>query len=140
MAHGLLRCIGSNLHLKNKFGEGFKVTVTYDEGRNNKGDVIAFLLTVLPRAKLLHDFAGSLSYQVHRNDLVVSSVFAAMEARPPQLGIHDWGLQQTSLEEVSCGTKGVWVYCCVFGAHTARYAEDQVFLQIARASEQEDGK
>ena len=41
-----------------------------------------------------------LFFQVPREDIVVSEVFAALCGRSEEIGITDWGLQQTSLEEV----------------------------------------
>ena len=31
MALGMLRCLGSPLHLKSKYGKGFRVTISFDE-------------------------------------------------------------------------------------------------------------
>ena len=110
MANGSLRCLGTNLHLKGKFGGGFKIHVTFSHG--DKKRVHDFVVGIVPRAKLLHDFAGSLSYQVRKSDLVVSTTFQHMEERPEGL-FDDWSIQQTSLEEV--------------------------FLRIAHAAETENG-
>ncbi len=38
--------------------------------------------------------------QVDKADIHVSKLFKAMESRPHDLGIDDWGLRQSSLEEV----------------------------------------
>lgn len=98
------------MHLKGKFGGGFKMHVTFSHG--DKKRVHDFVVGIVPRAKLLHDFAGSLSYQVRKSDLVVSTTFQHMEERPEGL-FDDWSIQQTSLEEV--------------------------FLRIAHAAETENG-
>ena len=43
---------------------------------------------------------GTSTYQVKRNQLVVSEVFDKIESMKHTVGITDWGVSQTSLEDV----------------------------------------
>ena len=58
-----------------------------------------FIMALVPSAVLESDYGGSRVYQVPRDGMLVSEVFHAMQTRP-DVGIEDWGLRQTSLEEV----------------------------------------
>ena len=49
MAGGVLRCLGTNLHLKGKFGSGFKVDVNF---RGDADAVTAFVRRVLPTSAM----------------------------------------------------------------------------------------
>ena len=116
-----------------QFGNGFKLSVTFDPPQHKAVDT--FVRSIVPRAQLLHDFAGSLTYQVSKQDLVVSYTFEAMENRPAGL-FHDWSIQQTSLEEVSdVPLADVFV---LFPHRLATRHALQVFLSIAHAAEAED--
>lgn len=130
MAHGRLRCIGTNLRLKNKFGSGYKVELLVSEtvakgsptsprigGPASAGDVKVeditdsitlpllddsahrFVMDLMPSAVLESSSGCSRMYQVPRDGIIVSKVFESMNHRP-DVGIVDWGLRQTSLEEV----------------------------------------
>merc|ERR1711865_108857 len=95
---------------------GYKIDVVLCEGPGTEKEVEErahrFMLNVLPKAKVISSFGMSRVYQVGRDDIQVSAVFDKMVKRiKADSGVEDWGLRQTSLEEV--------------------------FLKIAIASEQE---
>ena len=105
MAHGRLRCLGTNLHLKNRFGDGYKIDLVLCDGPGTQDEVearaVAFMKRVVPLAEPLGGFGMARTYQVGRDNIKVSSVFDAMVKRDKnRSGIEDWGLRQTSLEEV----------------------------------------
>ena len=62
MADGELKCLGTQQHLKSKYGEGFKVDVMYQSGEKDKAD--AFITSTIPEARLSMANEGYLSYQV----------------------------------------------------------------------------
>merc|ERR1712146_332878 len=80
MSHGLMRCVGTNLHLKNKYGNGYKIEIRFKDGKLEK--------------------ANTCVYQVLKDDVVLSEVFRTMQERDEDIGILDYGVRQTSLEEV----------------------------------------
>lgn len=100
MSHGLLRCLGTNNHLKNKYGNGYKIDVRFKEGMDDAAH--QFMMGILPEAKVEvgSSFAGMRVYQVARQHCKLSQVFQAMQTRPESAGIDDYGVRQTSLEEV----------------------------------------
>ena len=102
MAYGKLKCLGSSLHLKRKFGDGFRVEATYLPG--GADGALAFLSTLLPDAVRMNEDASSsgantIILQVP-SSVCLSELFARMEERPPTSQIVHWSLRQPSLEEV----------------------------------------
>jgi len=62
-----------------------------------------FILTTLCKtAVLVQQFGKTYTYMLPKKDIEVSSVFRSMEDRSNRslYGIREWGLTQTSLEEV----------------------------------------
>merc|ERR1712023_372682 len=93
-----MRCLGTNLHLKNKYGSGYKIDIRFDPDKAAEAD--AFVMQVVPFAKLETHFGDQRTYQVHKDDVQLSHVFQEMLNRPADVGIKDYGVRQTSLEEV----------------------------------------
>ena len=112
MAYGSLRCIGSSLHLKAKFGTGHKVDLVMEDGKAI--DAMAFM------EKLLRSKGGNSSSESDKenstsitsgsdglqrtlpipSNVNLSDLFEAMNSRPESAGIIQWALRQSSMEEV----------------------------------------
>lgn len=120
MAKGVLRVVGSPLHLKRKYGSGFKLTLSFTKDNDRKA-----LEEKLGEDKLMSREAatkyveekilpsenwskinqsgvyGNAMYEF--NDVgegTISRVLEEMEKMKDVLGVEDWGISQTSLEEV----------------------------------------
>eukprot|EP00948_MAST-09A_sp_MAST-9A-sp1_P003830 g3830.t1 len=110
MAYGEVRAIGSQLHLKSKFGSGYILTVAMDKGK----------LTV-EKEKVLDAFVASKlcsSFSVLKSDdttrvfrlgsstsignAKVSQVFEEMRKHRRRLQVKEWHMNQTTLDEVFC--------------------------------------
>merc|ERR1719263_1116784 len=98
MSHGLMRCIGTNLHLKNRYGNGYKIEIRFDPKRVHLAH--DFMMNMLPSASLESSSRQSREYQVSRDKVVLSEVFSTLQNRSDSIGILDYGVRQTSLEEV----------------------------------------
>ncbi|KAF9407456.1 ATP-binding cassette sub- A member 1 [Podila epigama] len=61
MAHGRLRAIGNSIHLKNKFGAGYRISIMTDPSTTEQ--VKSIVETKVPGAILKDDSAGALLYQ-----------------------------------------------------------------------------
>eukprot|EP01137_Pigoraptor_chileana_P003707 Opistho-2@44296 len=99
MSRGRLKCIGSQLHLKNKFGRGYQILF----GCANESaipSVREFVATVCPDAVLFEAFAGALAYSVPKELVHISSLFEKIEKDGPAAGVTDWGIKMTTLEDV----------------------------------------
>ena len=109
MAGGQLRCLGTQLHLKSKFGDGFKMVLSVPDAPDmpdaltvtaQHRDVEALMLNLSQDAKLLATFGKQLSYTLPLASTDVSKIFNTMEEEKRKRVIVEWGLSQASLEEV----------------------------------------
>eukprot|EP00698_Gefionella_okellyi_P014083 TRINITY_DN3887_c0_g1_i1.p1 TRINITY_DN3887_c0_g1~~TRINITY_DN3887_c0_g1_i1.p1 ORF type:complete len:832 (-),score=163.75 TRINITY_DN3887_c0_g1_i1:339-2834(-) len=97
LSAGRLKCVGNPLHLKQKFGRGYRITVVVDEA-----EVEHMLTTVhqyAPSAAIESSTAGSVTLSVplhHADELPV--LFNALERG--LIPVRDWGLSHTTLEDV----------------------------------------
>jgi len=97
MSKGRMKCIGTQERLKTKFGSGYTLTVFTDP---NTTDIAQdFILKNFSDMELEEAFAGTISFRVPKEKLVVSKVFEVMQFNRPEY-IHDWGLSMTTLEDV----------------------------------------
>jgi len=97
MAHGTYRCIGSSLHLKNKFGVGYHISLLplpeYME------QIKALVSNTVPGIILSNEAAGSLIYTVPNNRIEeITTLLRVIEQEARML--KDWSISHSTLEEV----------------------------------------
>ncbi|KAL9700793.1 hypothetical protein quinque_004234 [Culex quinquefasciatus] len=100
MVNGEFKCLGSTQHLKNKFSEGFLLTVKVKRGDGRSDAVKQFVEEKFTGAVLKEEYLDSLSFHIPRTDQRWSAMFGLMESSRERLGIEDYALGQTSLEQV----------------------------------------
>ncbi|XP_055623835.1 phospholipid-transporting ATPase ABCA3-like [Toxorhynchites rutilus septentrionalis] len=105
MVNGEFKCLGSTQHLKNKFSEGFLLAIKVKRGSMEElqcrvDDVKLFITQYFTGAVLREEYQDSLSFHIPRTELKWSTMFGLMESFREQLGIEDYALGQTSLEQV----------------------------------------
>jgi ABC-type multidrug transport system ATPase subunit len=108
LAGGKLRAVGSQQRLKHRFGSGYKLVLhlTAPAGEPAALEAAAaranaFVTSSLaPGAALLSRVGSTLSYVLPRVGTDVAAMFAALDAAKGRHGISEFGLSQTSLEEV----------------------------------------
>jgi ABC-type multidrug transport system ATPase subunit len=101
MAKGKLRCVGTSLHLKRKFGFGYRLSITFD--KKKKEEVLQFMKNILPTAvqREAQEYTTSLTYQLSEQDMLHAvDIIQQLEQAKERQFIHDWELNQTSLEDV----------------------------------------
>ncbi|KAK3828786.1 MAG: hypothetical protein J3Q66DRAFT_307161 [Benniella sp.] len=99
MAKGTLRCIGNQIRLKELYGRGFKITfASKPENTERASRYISSLLPI--GAKKLDAFVTSESWEFETQPGLIQRLFEEIEAHKHEHGIDDWGLSQTTLEEV----------------------------------------
>jgi len=64
MCRGRLRCVGTSLHLKNKFGQGFNLGINFTESKRNTAT--EYIKNILPQAKLHVEFKGNIMYEIEK--------------------------------------------------------------------------
>ncbi|KAK3267400.1 hypothetical protein CYMTET_24039 [Cymbomonas tetramitiformis] len=98
MTRGRLRCLGTQMHLKNRYGDGLKITVHFAPHiQDIEGTVRR---EVHHGAKVVNLFQGKCTLMVPRQGLDVAGIFMLMEAKKKRGEVVEWGITQTSLEEV----------------------------------------
>ncbi|KAG0345236.1 hypothetical protein BG004_003854 [Podila humilis] len=99
MAKGTLRCIGNQIRLKELYGRGFKIMFACRP--ENVERASAYIASLLPaNAKRLDAFVTQESWEFETQPGLIQKLFEEIEAHKHEVGIDDWGLSQTTLEEV----------------------------------------
>ena len=131
ISEGYLRCLGSGVHLKSKYGTGYTIDVNcmspveehattsslwepLPDGThrqqplpprlNQQEDIDAFMETEIAHingSRLLAAINHTRRYLIPRNsDTQLSNIFSTMERNKARLGIREWGMAETSLEDI----------------------------------------
>ncbi|XP_066289391.1 phospholipid-transporting ATPase ABCA3-like isoform X2 [Branchiostoma lanceolatum] len=101
MVNGEFKCLGSIQHLKSRFGKGYTLMVKVDVETHSPEPLRSFVQTQFPGADLVDEHQGMLQYQLSSTGgLTWSYVFEALEGKRTDLGIVDYSVSQTSLEQV----------------------------------------
>ena len=96
MAQGKLLCVGTQSHLKKKYGSGFTLQVT----TNNAHATQKYIQLLYPTASLDTSISGILCYRIPQDvPMDLGALFNAMKLKHEH-GIIEWGVNQTTLEEV----------------------------------------
>ncbi|KAG5487934.1 hypothetical protein LSCM1_08249 [Leishmania martiniquensis] len=120
MVDGRLRCIGSKVHLKQKYGSGFEMVLrvqppsaltgasattadreTRDRAAEEavKARLIHFVTTTFPSSRLTEVRGKRLAFMLPR-DTNLPTVFQAVQAHREALCISDYTVSQTSIEQI----------------------------------------
>uniref|UniRef100_A0A1Y9GL18 ABC transporter domain-containing protein n=1 Tax=Anopheles arabiensis TaxID=7173 RepID=A0A1Y9GL18_ANOAR len=101
MVNGEFKCLGSTQHLKNKFSEGFLLTVKTKRTEPDAAErVKSFVTSKFVGAVLKEEYQDSLTFHIARTNQRWSAMFGLMESSKHGLGIEDYALGQTTLEQV----------------------------------------
>ncbi|OUM68606.1 hypothetical protein PIROE2DRAFT_32023, partial [Piromyces sp. E2] len=99
MSHGTLRCCATQLRLKELYGSGFKLS--YSNQPEKYKELKAFVQNLLPSDhKAVRDLASTSIYEFIPTKGLISKLFEELENNKEKFGITDWGISQSSLEEV----------------------------------------
>ncbi|KAJ3435955.1 atp-binding cassette transporter subfamily a abca [Anaeramoeba flamelloides] len=99
LENGKLRAIGVSEELKKRFGKGYKFSIHTNSTKNDKR-AHKYFMKKYPNAQLLNSLACTRNYEIPKDDILLSTVFNQFESRKEKLGILDWGISHTTLEEV----------------------------------------
>ncbi|KAJ3063888.1 hypothetical protein HDU98_000352 [Podochytrium sp. JEL0797] len=99
MAKGSLRCIGPPLRLKELYGKGFKIS--FYSLAEDTDRACAFVESILPvGSKKVDAFVTNTAYEFPGTSHALSGLFEQMERGKGENGILEWGVCQTTLEDV----------------------------------------
>ncbi|GAM27254.1 hypothetical protein SAMD00019534_104290 [Acytostelium subglobosum LB1] len=98
VASGRLQCIGSPLYLKNRFGNGFKLEVVpvADQYRES---IVHTVMSTYPTAITEEAVGQELIFLIPKQE-DIGRIFEVIANNKVQMGVKEWGVSQTSLEEI----------------------------------------
>uniref|UniRef100_A0AAV2MPG3 ATP-binding cassette sub-family A member 2 n=1 Tax=Knipowitschia caucasica TaxID=637954 RepID=A0AAV2MPG3_KNICA len=99
MVNGRFKCLGSIQHLKNRFGDGYMITVR-TKASNNVKEVVRFFNRNFPEALLKERHHTKVQFQLKSERLSLAQVFSKMQRVVDLLGIQDYSVSQTTLDNV----------------------------------------
>ncbi|XP_076468817.1 phospholipid-transporting ATPase ABCA3-like isoform X2 [Babylonia areolata] len=104
MVNGEFKCLGSPQHLKSKFGQGYTLVVkmaTDDNGQLvSKEPLVSAIFSKFPGTQKFDDHQGYVHFQVPDSRVPLSKVFETMESAKDTLGVEDYSVHQTTLEQI----------------------------------------
>ena len=104
LAHGRVRCVGTSLHLKMRFGLGYILTIIKND-RTTGGALIAELAALVQRfiqdAQLSRDVGLEVVFRLPlKTSAKFAALFEALDERKRAGVIADYSMSMTTLEEV----------------------------------------
>ncbi|PSN57079.1 ATP-binding cassette sub-family A member 5 [Blattella germanica] len=104
VSKGRLRCCGSSLFLKNKFGIGYHLTLVL-EGVAREHAITRLVTSHVPKAEKARRHGRELSFILPHNAVdnfapLFSAIEQEINTRASRLGISSYGVSMTTLEEV----------------------------------------
>ncbi|KAL3658018.1 hypothetical protein V7S43_017060 [Phytophthora oleae] len=104
MAEGQLRCCGSSLFLKNRYGAGYNFTLvkSSDPAAPCKEAQLQSLVTSrVPAAKVLSNVGAEIAFQLPLDSTAsFPQLFEELDEKMRELGVLSYGISVTTLEEV----------------------------------------
>lgn len=100
MVNGQFKCLGSIQHLKTKYGDGYTLTVRVSSSVPTLQPIQDFIRANFPASFLKEVHLNMLEYQLPTEGTALSSLFGIMEANRRDLGIEDYSISQTTLDQV----------------------------------------
>ncbi|KAG4100115.1 hypothetical protein H8356DRAFT_1036252 [Neocallimastix lanati (nom. inval.)] len=99
MSHGTLRCCATPLRLKELYGSGFRLS--YSNNPEKYKELKEYIHSILPsKTKAIRDLASNSIYEFIPTQGLISGLFKTIDENKEKYGIIDWGISQSSLEEV----------------------------------------
>ncbi len=119
MSKGKLKCCGSPLYLKSKFGSGYNLTIakkkindntqqidqissnSMTESDSSSKKIINLINSFIPNSKLNSNIDSEISFVLPSNDSdKFSQLFESLEKEKDNLGIVNIGISGTTIEDV----------------------------------------
>uniref|UniRef100_A0A6Q2XU88 ABC transporter domain-containing protein n=1 Tax=Esox lucius TaxID=8010 RepID=A0A6Q2XU88_ESOLU len=101
MVNGQFKCLGSIQHLKSRFGEGYTVIVRVGGSPPALGPVEEFVDKTFPGSVLKEKHHNTLQYQLPHGEGALASIFSQFSTHQLRLGVEDYSVAQTTLDQVS---------------------------------------
>ncbi|KAJ5080784.1 intein-containing abc transporter a family member 1-related precursor [Anaeramoeba ignava] len=100
LAAGKLRCLGTSLHLKNKFGAGYRINIIIEE-ESNIQPLRTGILKQFPDFQIYNETQSTITITVQRHlNQKLPSFFRFLDDNRENFKIKDFAVSLTTLEEV----------------------------------------
>ncbi|XP_038212274.1 ATP-binding cassette sub-family A member 3-like [Zerene cesonia] len=109
MVRGRFQCLGSPQYLKNKFSQGFTLTIKVKALDNNQVNtpvvnsielIKGYVSNNFNSPRLMEEYQGLITYYLPDRTVSWSRMFGIMERAKRELPIEDYSILQTSLEQI----------------------------------------
>uniref|UniRef100_A0A4W5MUY1 P-type phospholipid transporter n=1 Tax=Hucho hucho TaxID=62062 RepID=A0A4W5MUY1_9TELE len=101
MVNGQFKCLGSIQHLKSRFGDGYTVIVRVGGSPPALGPVEEFVHKTFPGSVLKEKHHNTLQYQFPLSKGALVSIFSQFTTHQQRLGVEDYSVSQTTLDQVT---------------------------------------
>ena len=100
MSEGRLRCCGSSLFLKSRYGSGYSLAIS-KTANCQPTEITEMVSTMVAGSNLVSDVGTELRFQLPTSGLqLYASLFHEFDSNKEQLGISHYGVSVTTMEEV----------------------------------------
>jgi hypothetical protein len=101
MSEGKLRCFGSPVFLKNRFGAGYKLAVTKSNPNVDNNSILSTIKSSINEATILSSFASEIIIQLPKSSSVsFGQLFSDLHLNSDMIGVKSYGISITSLEQI----------------------------------------
>ncbi|TNN50827.1 ATP-binding cassette sub-family A member 1 [Liparis tanakae] len=99
MVNGRFQCLGSVQHLKNRFGDGYTVVLRLSASSPAWSPVSSHMRSCFPGIELTARHRSVLQYQLPSSACCLAQVFQVLADSAEQLGVVDFSVSQTTLDQ-----------------------------------------
>ncbi|KAJ6244724.1 atp-binding cassette transporter subfamily a abca [Anaeramoeba flamelloides] len=96
---GKLHTIGTSQQLKSHYGKIYKLAMKVGAAENEKL-ATDFIKTLVPKMKIMNSISGFYNISIPKKSITFSNFFNNLRENSKKYNITDWGISQTTLEEV----------------------------------------
>ncbi|KAL4476000.1 hypothetical protein ABPG72_007886 [Tetrahymena utriculariae] len=101
ISDGQIKCVGSSVFLKEKFGSGYNFTFVKEQNNSPSDPIINFIKQFFPESNLISDYSAEIAFQVpYKYVPSFEQMFGELEMQKKTLQIRSYGVSITTLEEV----------------------------------------
>lgn len=100
MVNGKFKCLGSAQHLKNRYGDGYTVTLKVDGERPCIKPVTRWFSHTFPHSELKEEHFNMVQYSIKLEHIDLAAIFSQIEDVRTLLNIKEYSVSQTTLDDV----------------------------------------
>ena len=99
MSNGKIKCLGDSLYLKNKYGGGYSLSINLFEIEKIE-EIIKIVTEIHSNSKVISKNSGNVLFKLTSTSGKFPELLSEIEKKEEEKIIKNWGISQTTLEEV----------------------------------------